>query len=46
MEYYIIESVECIGNGGFGLVEKVKVFNLSKTNFTIYAKKNNIVRCK
>jgi hypothetical protein len=39
MEYYIIESVECIGNGGFGLVEKVKVFNLSKTNFTIYAKK-------
>ncbi|NEH20501.1 protein kinase [Pantoea agglomerans] len=36
---YFIESLEEIGSGGCGYVEKVKVYNSTKDHFTLFAKK-------
>lgn len=36
---YYIERISNIGEGGFGVVEKVKLYNKSKTNYGLYARK-------
>ncbi|EJD6080706.1 protein kinase [Providencia rettgeri] len=36
---YFIDSVEKIGSGGCGVVDKVKVYNLSMDHYTLYARK-------